>query len=177
MPLMKIVVALLARLQPSLSLLPPDALRIVNPLSKLTVAVGLGSRAAAIGTRFINLIRAFPTTLTSLSTAKAGVKQLADRFPVLKSWQFWATIFTAASLFFAGLAFWTSFEAGQYAKWTAHKDFTLLCMEEKNIIIVQIEGRSKCRLLQYIGAQGPVFHKYTLGSLSRIPLTAEGPGT
>ncbi|KAF4446116.1 hypothetical protein FALBO_17107, partial [Fusarium albosuccineum] len=65
-----------------------------------------------------------------LSAVKNGIKKLVHRVPALKSWQFWATIFTGISLLLAALAFWTSLEASRFAEWTAHKDFALLCIDE-----------------------------------------------
>ncbi|KAF5008434.1 hypothetical protein FDECE_5266 [Fusarium decemcellulare] len=72
----------------------------------------------------------FFTTMSPLSTVKNGIKKLVHRVPALKSWQFWATIFTGISLLLAALAFWTSLEASRFAEWTAHKDFALLCIDE-----------------------------------------------
>jgi len=48
----------------------------------------------------------------------------------LKSCQLVATLLACLSLVLAGIAFWVSFDALRYAKWTAHKEFTLLCHDE-----------------------------------------------
>jgi hypothetical protein len=48
----------------------------------------------------------------------------------LKSCQLIATLLACLSLILAGLAFWVSFDSLRYAKWTAHKEFTLLCHDE-----------------------------------------------
>ena len=48
----------------------------------------------------------------------------------LKSCQLVATLVACLSLVLAGVAFWVSFDALRYAKWTAHKEFTLLCHDE-----------------------------------------------
>ena len=48
----------------------------------------------------------------------------------LRSFQFWATLIACLSLFLAGFAFWVSFDSLRYTKWTAYREWMLLCRDE-----------------------------------------------
>lgn len=47
-----------------------------------------------------------------------------------KHWHVWAALATIISLFFTILAFWITLDTARYARWTAQKDFMLICSDE-----------------------------------------------
>ncbi|KAK4207864.1 hypothetical protein QBC37DRAFT_454299 [Rhypophila decipiens] len=61
----------------------------------------------------------------------AAAKRIAGgRLWALKTWQLCGAVIGCLSLFFSILAFWTSLDSSRYARWTAQKDFALLCMDD-----------------------------------------------
>ncbi|KAM7204878.1 hypothetical protein V8F33_001467 [Rhypophila sp. PSN 637] len=55
---------------------------------------------------------------------------IGGRLRGLKTWQLCTAVIGCLSLFFSILAFWTSLDSSRYARWTAQKDFALLCMDD-----------------------------------------------
>ncbi|KAM7211573.1 hypothetical protein V8F06_013043 [Rhypophila decipiens] len=55
---------------------------------------------------------------------------IGGRLRALKTWQLCGAVIGCLSLFFSILAFWTSLDSSRYARWTAQKDFALLCMDD-----------------------------------------------
>ncbi|KAM7185898.1 hypothetical protein V8F20_011602 [Naviculisporaceae sp. PSN 640] len=71
--------------------------------------------------------------LTFLLLSKQGIVQKYQSIKLtsrnLKKWHFYTGVAGCFSLLFSVLAFWTSLESSRYARWTAQKDFALLCMD------------------------------------------------
>ncbi|OIW25749.1 hypothetical protein CONLIGDRAFT_503352 [Coniochaeta ligniaria NRRL 30616] len=65
---------------------------------------------------------------TSLPTRTAG--QLWARRASLKHWHVWGALVAILALAFTILAFWITLDANRYARWTAQKDFMLICADE-----------------------------------------------
>lgn len=96
---------------------------------------------ATLSSLITTLLVKFVTVVTSITHLRA-MPQSGRRSPScflgcrqagilrLGSCQFWATLIACLSLFLAGFAFWVSFDSVRLARWTALKEFTLLCRDE-----------------------------------------------
>jgi hypothetical protein len=89
-------------------------------------------RPFAAATRLAASLPAEPRT--AISSTKQWIisrgRSISPHLQLLKRWQLWTGILGGFSLLFTVLAFWTSWDSYRYARWTAQKDFVLLCSDQ-----------------------------------------------
>jgi len=91
---------------------------------------------AGLGTKTLAFLLASGRWIVSQS--KTFISDSHVRLPALKRWHLWTGILGGLSLLFSVLAFWTSLDSSRYARWTAHKYFALLCMDDVGFVLSEI---------------------------------------
>lgn len=91
---------------------------------------------AGLGTKTLAFLLASGRWIVSQS--KTFISDSHVRLPAWKTWHLWTGILGGLSLLFSVLAFWTSLDSSRYARWTAHKDFALLCMDDVGFVLSEI---------------------------------------